>query len=195
MLRLSAAQLNPADRRAGTGRFWALALGSIGVVFGDIGTSPLYAFEESIHHMSEARDGALLREDVLGIISLMVWSLIIVVTMKYVLLLLRLDNRGEGGTISLMALVQRTIGRRTPLLFVVALCGAGMFFGDALLTPAMSMLSAVEGLSGDPGAEGARRAVHSPDRAGHPGRAVPDPEARHALLSENCSGRSALSGS
>lgn len=128
-------------------RFWALALGSIGVVFGDIGTSPLYAFKESIHHINAERDGLLLRDDVLGVISLMLWSLIIVVTIKYVLLLLRLDNRGEGGTLSLMALLQRTVGRRTPLLFVVALVAAGMFFGDALLTPAMSVLSALEGLT------------------------------------------------
>jgi KUP system potassium uptake protein len=128
-------------------RFWALALGSIGVVFGDIGTSPLYAFKESIHHINTEGDGVLLRDDVLGVISLMLWSLIIVVTMKYVLVLLRLDNRGEGGTLSLMALLQRTVGRRTPLLFIVALVAAGMFFGDALLTPAMSVLSAIEGLT------------------------------------------------
>jgi KUP system potassium uptake protein len=134
------------DQRTGTGRFWALALGSIGVVFGDIGTSPLYAFKESIHHIADG-GRELLREDVMGIVSLMLWSLIIIVTLKYVLLLMRLDNRGEGGTISLMALVQRTIGKRTPLLFIVAVCSAGMFFGDALLTPAVSVLSAVEGLS------------------------------------------------
>ncbi len=139
--------------KAGPGRFWALALGSIGVVFGDIGTSPLYAFKESIHHIN-AEGGELLRDDVLGVISLMLWSLIIVVTMKYVLLLLRLDNRGEGGTLSLMALLQKTIGRRTPLLFVVALVAAGMFFGDALLTPAMSVLSAIEGLTVIPELQG-----------------------------------------
>jgi KUP system potassium uptake protein len=130
----------------GTGRFWALALASVGVVFGDIGTSPLYAFRESIRHMTNAGDGTVLRDDVLGVISLMLWSLILVVTIKYVLILTRLDNRGEGGTLSLMALVQRTVGKRTPLLFVVAVCGAGLFFGDILLTPAVSVLSAVEGL-------------------------------------------------
>jgi KUP system potassium uptake protein len=135
-------------------RFWGLALGSIGVVFGDIGTSPLYAFKESIHHISEARDGVLSRSDVMGIISLMIWSLIIIVTMKYVMLLMRLDNRGEGGTLSLMALVQRTFGRRTRLLFLVALCSAGMFYGDALLTPAVSVLSAVEGLKVIPQLQG-----------------------------------------
>ncbi len=136
-----------ADGKPTTGRFWPLALASIGVVFGDIGTSPLYAFKESIHHINAERDGVLLRDDVLGVISLMLWSLIIVVTLKYVLLLLRLDNRGEGGTLSLTALLQRTIGRRTPLLFIVALIAAGMFFGDALLTPAMSVLSAIEGMT------------------------------------------------
>ncbi len=144
----------PAGVKAGTGRFWALALGSIGVVFGDIGTSPLYAFKESIHHINAERGGVLVRDDVLGVISLMLWSLIIIVTCKYVLLLLRMDNRGEGGTLSLMALVQRTIGRRTPLLFLVAVCSAGMFFGDALLTPAVSVLSAVEGLGVIPQLEG-----------------------------------------
>jgi KUP system potassium uptake protein len=143
-----------AHTKAGTGRFWALALGSIGVVFGDIGTSPLYAFKESIHHINEARGGDLMRDDVLGVVSLMIWSLIIIVTMKYVLLLMRMDNRGEGGTLSLMALVQRTIGKRTPLLFIVAVCSAGMFFGDALLTPAVSVLSAVEGLTVIPQLQG-----------------------------------------
>ena len=144
----------PTDRRAGTKRFWALALGSIGVVFGDIGTSPLYAFKESIHHITEAGDRVVQRDEVLGVISLMLWSLIIVVTLKYVLLLLRMDNRGEGGTLSLMALVQRTIGRRTPFLLLIAMCSAGMFFGDALLTPAMSVLSAIEGLKVIPELEG-----------------------------------------
>lgn len=127
-------------------RFWMLALASVGVVFGDIGTSPLYAFRESINHINDVRESGVVRDDVLGIISLMVWALIFVVTIKYVFIVTRLDNRGEGGTLSLMALIQRTIGRRTPLLFVIAICGAGLFFGDALLTPAMSVLSAAEGL-------------------------------------------------
>lgn len=132
-------------------RFWKLALGSIGVVFGDIGTSPLYAFKESIHHM--APDGVVLREDVLGVISLMIWTLIVIVLLKYVLLLMRLDNRGEGGTLALMALVQQAIGRRTKLLLFMAMASAGLFFGDALLTPAVSVLSAVEGLEVIPGIE------------------------------------------
>ncbi len=149
-MRDASAKGRPAPSSAnptGSGRFWTLALASVGVVFGDIGTSPLYAFRESIRHMRSAADGTVLREDVLGVISLMLWSLIIIVTVKYVLILTRLDNRGEGGTLSLMALIQRTIGKRTPLLFIVAVCGAGLFFGDILLTPAVSVLSAVEGLA------------------------------------------------
>jgi KUP system potassium uptake protein len=136
-----------------SGKFWALALGSVGVVFGDIGTSPLYAFKESIAHVQQDGTPAT-REEVIGVISLMVWSLVIVVLAKYVLLLLRLDNHGEGGTLSLMARVQKAVGRRTPLLFVLALCAAGMFYGDALLTPAVSVLSAVEGLKTIPQLEG-----------------------------------------
>ncbi len=150
------------DGKPAGARFWALALGSVGVVFGDIGTSPLYAFKESIHHINVRNHEAagiavgpetdltavpVLRDDVLGVISLMLWSLIIIVTIKYVLLLTRFDNRGEGGTLSLMAMLSRIVGRRTPLLFLIAICAAGMFFGDALLTPAMSVLSAVEGLT------------------------------------------------
>ncbi|HVY89813.1 MAG TPA: potassium transporter Kup [Hyphomonadaceae bacterium] len=143
-----------ATRHKAERRFWALALGSIGVVFGDIGTSPLYAFKESIHHIADARNGVLSRTDVMGVVSLMIWSLIIIVTLKYVTLLMRMDNRGEGGTLSLMALVQRTFGRRTMLLFLVAVCSAGMFYGDALLTPAVSVLSAVEGLTVIPQLQG-----------------------------------------
>lgn len=138
----------------GTGRFWTLALASVGVVFGDIGTSPLYAFRESIHHINVAREGIVPRDDVMGIISLMVWALIFVVTIKYVLIVTRLDNRGEGGTLSLMALIQRTIGKRTRLLFIISICGAGLFFGDALLTPAVSVLSAAEGLATIPELKG-----------------------------------------
>ncbi|MBL8544788.1 MAG: potassium transporter Kup [Hyphomonadaceae bacterium] len=125
--------------------FWTLALAAIGVVYGDIGTSPLYAFRESILHV--ARNGAVARADVIGVISLMLWALILIVLLKYVFILLRLDNRGEGGTLSLMALVQRALGKRTPYLFVLGILGAGLFYGDAMLTPAISVLSAVEGLA------------------------------------------------
>ncbi len=124
--------------------FWALTLGSVGVVFGDIGTSPLYAFREAVHNA--AHGGPVSREIVLGVLSLILWSLIVVVTIKYVLLLLRVDNNGEGGTLSLMALGQRALGRRSWLLLALGVIGGSMFLGDAMLTPAVSVLSAVEGL-------------------------------------------------
>lgn len=124
--------------------FWALTLGSIGVVFGDIGTSPLYAFREAVHNASHG--GPVSREIVLGVLSLILWSLIVVVTVKYVLLLLRADNNGEGGTLSLMALGQRALGRRSWLLLALGVIGGSMFLGDAMITPAISVLSAVEGL-------------------------------------------------
>ncbi|CAN5318896.1 potassium transporter Kup [soil metagenome] len=124
--------------------FWALTLGSIGVVFGDIGTSPLYAFREAVHNATDG--GPVSREIVLGVLSLILWSLIIVVTIKYVLLLLRADNNGEGGTLSLMALGQRALGRRSWFLLALGVIGGAMFLGDAMITPAISVLSAVEGL-------------------------------------------------
>src|SRR6478752_2045530 len=127
-----------------TSGFWALTLGSIGVVFGDIGTSPLYAFREAVTH---AANGApVSRAIVLGVLSLILWSLFIVVTAKYVLLLLRADNNGEGGTLSLMALGQRALGRRSWPLLALGVLGASMFIGDSMITPAISVLSAVEGL-------------------------------------------------
>ena len=102
----------PGQRRgAVASSFWALTLGSIGVVYGDIGTSPLYAFREAVTAAVGA-DGAVTREAVLGVLSLILWALIVVVTLKYVLILLRADNNGEGGTLALMALAQRALGRR-----------------------------------------------------------------------------------
>ena len=124
--------------------FWALTLGSIGVVFGDIGTSPLYAFREAVHNATHG--GPVSREIVLGVLSLILWSLIVVVTIKYVLLLLRADNNGEGGTLSLMAPGQRALGRRSWVLLALGVIGGAMFLGDAMITPAISVLSAVEGL-------------------------------------------------
>ncbi|QQO21285.1 potassium transporter Kup [Bradyrhizobium diazoefficiens] len=127
-----------------TSGFWALTLGSIGVVFGDIGTSPLYAFREAV---SGAANGQpVSRIMVLGVLSLILWALLIVVTTKYVLLLLRADNNGEGGTLSLMALGQRALGRRSWFLLALGVVGASMFIGDSMITPAISVLSAVEGL-------------------------------------------------
>ena len=122
----------------------ALALGSVGVVYGDIGTSPLYAFREAAIAASNGHPVA--REVVLGVLSLIVWALIVTVTLKYVLILLRADNNGEGGTLSLTALATRALGRRTAFVFIVGVIGASMFLGDSVITPAISVLSAVEGL-------------------------------------------------
>jgi KUP system potassium uptake protein len=133
----------PAEAPVTTG-FWALTLGSIGVVFGDIGTSPLYAFREAV--AGAAGHEPVTRVIVLGVLSLILWALFIVVTAKYVLLLLRADNNGEGGTLSLMALGQRALGRRSWPLLALGVIGASMFIGDSMITPAISVLSAVEGL-------------------------------------------------
>ncbi len=138
-----AAHASGADSNRG---FWRLTLAAIGVVYGDIGTSPLYAFRESIGHVVREH-GSARPEEVIGVVSLMLWALIAIVTIKYATILLRLDNRGEGGTLSLMALVQRALGKRTPLILFIGLAGAGLFYGDAMLTPAISVLSAVEGLT------------------------------------------------
>ena len=126
-------------------RFWGLTLGSIGVVYGDIGTSPLYAIKESL---TAARGtAALSSEMVFGVLSLMLWALIIIVTIKYVLIMLRADNNGEGGTLSLMALAQRALGDRGRIVSILGMTGAALFYGDAMITPAISVLSAIEGLN------------------------------------------------
>jgi KUP system potassium uptake protein len=125
--------------------FWVLTLGSLGVVYGDIGTSPLYAFREAVRAASGGEP--VTREIVLGVLSLIVWSLIIVVTLKYILILLRADNNGEGGTLSLTALAFRALGRRAPLVLMFGIVGAAMFYGSSLITPALSVLSAMEGLN------------------------------------------------
>jgi KUP system potassium uptake protein len=125
--------------------YWALTFGSIGVVYGDIGTSPLYAFREAVNAAISV-NGIVSREVILGVLSLIVWSLIVVVTFKYVLVLLRADNNGEGGTLSLVALAFRALGRRTPIVLGLGIVGAAMFYGSSLITPALSVMSAVEGL-------------------------------------------------
>jgi len=126
-------------------QFWALTLGSIGVVYGDIGTSPLYALREAVT-AAIGKDGPMTREAVLGVLSLILWALIVVVTLKYVLILLRADNRGEGGTLALMALAQRALGRNAGAVVLCGIISAALFYGDAMITPALSVLSAVEGL-------------------------------------------------
>ena len=129
------------------GRFWALTLGSIGVVFGDIGTSPLYAMREALAH---ARHGAALEGAVLGVVSLVFWALMLIVTVKYVVVVMRADNKGEGGTLALMAMAQRALGRRSIFVFGLGIVGASLFYGDGLITPAISVLSAVEGVKDAP---------------------------------------------
>src|SRR5689334_13938161 len=134
----------PANGHVAHPSFLALALGSVGVVYGDIGTSPLYAFREAV--IAASGDQPVSRDTVLGVLSLILWALIVTVTIKYVLVLLRADNNGEGGTLSLTALAQRALGRRTLFVFFVGVIGASMFLGDSVITPAISVLSAVEGL-------------------------------------------------
>jgi len=124
--------------------FWALTLGSIGVVYGDIGTSPLYGFREAILAAVGA-DSAPAAPAVFGILSLIIWALLIVVTAKYVLILLRADNNGEGGTLALMALARRVMSNGGKIALLGIVSGA-LFYGDAIITPALSVLSAVEGL-------------------------------------------------
>ena len=141
---VAGAQTGEGQRHAG---FWGLTLGAIGVVYGDIGTSPLYAVKESVL-AAVGHGNPATHEAVLGILSLVFWSLILVVTVKYVLFILRADNRGEGGTLALMALVAERLGAgpRRRWALALGMVGAALFFGDALLTPAISVLSAVEGL-------------------------------------------------
>src|SRR5689334_14063190 len=124
--------------------FWVLTLGTLGVVYGDIGTSPLYALKESLS--AAAAGGTVTREMVFGIVSLILWALIFIVTIKYVLFILRADNNGEGGTLTLMALAQRVMGHNVLVITLLGMFGAALFYGDAIITPAISVLSAVEGL-------------------------------------------------
>jgi KUP system potassium uptake protein len=121
--------------------FWALTIGTLGVVYGDIGTSPLYALREAVNAAAAPTEGA-----VLGVLSLVLWALILIVTIKYVLILLRADNNGEGGTLALMALAQRALARAGPVIFTLGIISAALFYGDSVITPAISVLSAIEGL-------------------------------------------------
>ena len=124
----------------------ALVVGAIGVVFGDIGTSPLYSLKECFspeHGIPFSPDA------VLGIISMLFWAFVIVVSLKYVMFVMRADNNGEGGILALMALALRTAAPRSrmaKLIMMFGIFGACMFYGDAVITPAISVLSAVEGL-------------------------------------------------
>jgi KUP system potassium uptake protein len=126
-------------------RVLGLAIGSIGVVYGDIGTSPLYALREAVN-AAVGPNGTATPVAVLGVLSLILWALIFIVTFKYVLVLLRADNNGEGGTLTLMALARQATGDNVTLVVMLGIVGAALFFGDALITPAISVLSAIEGL-------------------------------------------------
>ena len=137
---------NGTDQAVSQRTFWALTFGSVGVVYGDIGTSPLYALREAIL-AAGGEHGVVTEAAVFGVLSLIFWSLIVVVTLKYVLILLRADNNGEGGTLALTALAFRALGRRTPFVLGLGIVGASMFYGSTLITPALSVLSAVEGLT------------------------------------------------
>ena len=145
----------PAGHAAGhhqlKGRFLGLTVGAVGVVFGDIGTSPLYAFRAALGET--ARDG-IARGEILGVLSLAIWALILIVTVKYVLFLMRASNNGEGGVLSLMALAQRGLNGRPMFVFVLGAIGAALFYGDGIITPAISVLSAVEGLKTVPQVSG-----------------------------------------
>jgi KUP system potassium uptake protein len=144
----SAAETTAADGRVNahsTAGFKALMLGSIGVVYGDIGTSPLYAFREAVIAAS-GPSGTVNSLAVLGVLSLILWALIVVVTLKYVLILLRADNHGEGGTLALMALAQRAVSRGAGAIVLLGIISGALFYGDAVITPALSVLSAIEGI-------------------------------------------------
>ena len=118
----------------------AMAVAAMGVVFGDVGTSPLYAFR-AVFTVSDLDPGSL--ENVLGVLSLIFWSITLVVGIKYVAIVLRADNEGEGGVLALMQLVTSTVARRwSPAVMALGLAGCALFFGDGVITPAISVLSA-----------------------------------------------------
>ncbi len=137
----------PAPVRGRKRGFAALSLGAVGVVFGDIGTSPLYALREALAHSRPMGSPQLA---VYGVVSLILWTLTLIVTVKYVMVLMRANNGGEGGPVALMSLAQRAIGRASGLLFLVGIFGVALFYADGIITPAFSVLSAVEGLKGAP---------------------------------------------
>ncbi|MDR6850583.1 KUP system potassium uptake protein [Sphingomonas sp. BE123] len=144
-----AADSTPTDQHHPHGReaaLWKLAVGAIGIVFGDIGTSPLYAFKETFagHHPL-----ALDQEHIMGVISLMFWSMMAVVTLKYVTIIMRADNKGEGGSLALLALINRASGQKkwTAGIVILGVFATALFYGDSMITPAVSVLSAVEGIA------------------------------------------------
>src|SRR5512144_1871589 len=126
------------------GKLVQLVVAAIGDVYGDIGTSPLYTLKECF---GEAHGLAITKPNVLGLLSLVLWALVLVVSVNYVLFIMRADNRGEGGVLALMELAEKAKGERHWLVLGAGLFGASLFFGDGMITPAISVLSAVEGLA------------------------------------------------
>ena len=170
----------------------ALILSALGVVYGDIGTSPLYAFKESIGGEGGA---GVSQASVLGVLSMIFWAITLVVSIKYVMIVLRASNDGEGGILALLALVLRQLpaeGRYTGAAVALGLFGAAMFYGDSVITPAISVLSAVEGLE-----------VVSPQLTSwvipltldDPGGAVRSPAHRHRPRRQRLRARSCCCGS
>ncbi len=141
----AALQLSPHSKAKSPGAIAALTLGALGVVYGDIGTSPLYALKEVFH----AGHVQVTAQNILGVLSLIFWTMTIIVSLKYVLLILRADNNGEGGLIAMMALATTAVAERPQLrnvLFAIGMFGTAVFYGDGVITPAITVLSAVEGL-------------------------------------------------
>ena len=122
-----------------------LALGALGIVYGDIGTSPLYAFRETFH--GHGHELAVTETNVLGVLSLVFWALVVVISIKYLLFVMRADNNGEGGILALVALIRgdRPSTSRRNTLILLGVFGTALLYGDAAITPAISVLSAVEG--------------------------------------------------
>jgi KUP system potassium uptake protein len=139
------AAVNGRGNAHSTAGFKALMIGSIGVVYGDIGTSPLYALREAVI-AAAGPSGVVTPQAVLGVLSLILWALIVVVTLKYVVVLLRADNHGEGGTLALMALAERAVSRGAGAIVLLGIVSGALFYGDAVITPALSVLSAIEGI-------------------------------------------------
>ena len=130
----------------GQGPLYKLALGAVGIVYGDIGTSPIYAFRETFagHHVLQAD-----KVHIFGVLSLIFWSMMIIVTLKYVTIIMRADNKGEGGSLALLALINRSLGAKKKWTSGVVMLGVfatALFYGDSMITPAVTVLSAVEGL-------------------------------------------------
>ena len=178
-------------------RSWPLpaagSIGALGVVYGDIGTSPLYALREAVKAASA--HGAPLADSVLGVVSLIIWSLILIISLKYAILILRADNRGEGGIVALLAILKARHARpRTwrGAILAVGLVGAALLYGDGAITPAISVLSAVEGLKVD---APALAPVVVPADAAHPDRACSSSNAEEPASSAGSSARSCCAGS